>query len=64
MFLWVSGNVAEDRNEDEQTSDHIVKKKRRCVSHVIIKFEDEEMKNIYRFIFIYAFTTDNNTVQL
>ncbi|RIB09201.1 hypothetical protein C2G38_2044508 [Gigaspora rosea] len=44
LSLLVSGNVVEDRNEDEQTSDHIVKKKQRCVSHVITEFEDKEMK--------------------
>ncbi|CAG8475005.1 6767_t:CDS:2 [Racocetra fulgida] len=38
-----SDSEVEDRNEDEQTSDHIVKKKRRRVSRVITEFEDEEM---------------------
>ncbi|RIB08003.1 hypothetical protein C2G38_382682 [Gigaspora rosea] len=38
-----SDSEVEDRNEDEQTGDHIVKKKRRRVSRVITEFEDEEM---------------------
>ncbi|RIB22206.1 hypothetical protein C2G38_2174583 [Gigaspora rosea] len=59
-----SDSEIKDHNEDEQTGDHIVKKKRRHVSHIITEFEDEEMKNIYRFIFIHTLTTDNNTVQL
>ncbi|CAG8645694.1 7764_t:CDS:2, partial [Scutellospora calospora] len=38
-----SDSEDEDRNEDEQTSDHIVKKKRHRVSRVITEYEDEEM---------------------
>ncbi|RIB12184.1 hypothetical protein C2G38_2201385 [Gigaspora rosea] len=53
-----------DRNEDEQTSNHIVKKKQCHVFCIITEFKDKKMKNIYKFIFIHALTTDNNTVQL
>ncbi|RIB15187.1 hypothetical protein C2G38_2192995 [Gigaspora rosea] len=39
-----SDSEVKNRNEDEQASDHIVKKKQRCVSCIITEFKDEEIK--------------------
>ncbi|RIB04567.1 hypothetical protein C2G38_2222032 [Gigaspora rosea] len=39
-----SDSEVKDRNEDEQISDHIVKKKRCHISRAITEFEDEEIK--------------------
>ncbi|CAG8766207.1 22067_t:CDS:1, partial [Gigaspora rosea] len=57
-----SDSEVEECNEDEQTSDLIIKTKWRHVYRIITEFNDEEIKNNYRFIFIHTLTTDNNTI--